>query len=205
LHSLYPQTLEHLERYSREERDLIERALAFARERHEGQTRLDGPPYLYHLIAVAQLLVANAADAQTVAAGLLHDTLEDTKTSLAEIEERFGPSVRFLVDGATETGRGDGREPIPDRDARTAATHEKIRSMVREDPRVWLVKGCDRWHNLLTCENLRVKSRIRWSSEALEFHVPGLRSAGFTRVADALALVARGALERAQGAFHHGL
>jgi len=197
LRSVYPEALEGLERYAPEERRLVEEALAFATARHAGQSRIDGPPYIRHLVAVAQLLISTGADAETVAAGLLHDTVEDTKTTLDDIEERFGQRVRFLVDAATEVGRGDGNRPIPGKDLRTARTHEKVRAYAREDPRVWLVKGCDRWHNLLTCDGLRVKSRIFWSREALDFHAPGLRAAGYARVADELSRVARGVLERA--------
>lgn len=206
LHTLYPDELVGLERYSREERDLIERALAFAIERHAGQRRFDGPAYHKHLIAVAQLLVSACdADAETVAAGLLHDTLEDTKTTMEEIAA-FGEPVRFLVDAATEVGRGDGARPELFRETREAKTHDKIRRYAREDPRVWLVKGCDRWHNLLTSDLGRVKARIHWSEEAITFHVPGLREAGYAKIADALNDVARDVRGRAQGVMHrpHG-
>jgi len=207
LHNLYPDALVGLEHYSREERDLIERALAFAKDRHAGQRRFDGPDYYKHLVAVAQLLVtACSADAETVAAGLLHDTLEDTKTSMEEIATLFGERVRFLVDAATEVGRGDGAKPELFLETRTAKTHDKVRRYARDDPCVWLVKGCDRWHNLLTSDMGRVKARNRWSTEALEFHVPGLRDAGYVKIADALAIVAHDVRDRAQGVLHrpHG-
>lgn len=188
--------LRGVEKYSGEEQELIRRALAVATDAHAGQQRIMGGPFITHPIAAAQFLIDHGADAETVAAALMHDTVEDTDLTLEEIEQEFGPRIRFLVDGATDVGRGDGQEPIADRAALMEATHRKIRRYVQQDPRICLVKVADRWHNLLTARKLRTGSQRRLAKEALEFHVPLARDLHFGSEARKLEEAAKETLSR---------
>lgn len=192
LPDLYPTELSGLDRFSPEDRRLIERALAFAREAHEGQNRIAGPPFVTHLIATAQLLKDQFdADAQAIAAGLLHDAPEDVNITLEEIEEEFGETIRFIVDGVTEVGRGDGNDPVPDKLLMKKLTREKVRAYGEKDERVFHVKIADRWHNLFTCGVLRKKFQSKLATEALHFHAPLCEEIGFTNQAALFKQLAR--------------
>ena len=84
---------------------IIGRAYAFAEKAHKGQKRKSGEPYFIHPVAVAEILADWKLDAGTIAAGLLHDTVEDTPVTLADITREFGAEIAFLVDGVTKLGR----------------------------------------------------------------------------------------------------
>lgn len=100
------QWLQHLVGHRPEaEREVLTRALALARQAHAGQKRLSGEPYLSHVLAVAEILNDLNLDYETLAAAMLHDTVEDTVITLAQIERDFGPSIARLVDGVTKMGR----------------------------------------------------------------------------------------------------
>ena len=187
LADLRPIALVRLDRFSPADRERILAALAFAKEHHGTQTRIEGGPYYTHLVAVAQLLIDEfTADADTVIAGLLHDTVEDTPVTLTDIETDFGASVRFLVDALTEVGKGEGENQISDKTERVRLTWEKVDRYAIKDPRVYLIKIADRWHNLLTSASLRRGTQLRWIKEVRDRCVPLARRLGRTVVAQEL-------------------
>lgn len=180
-------TLTRLERFSQEERLLIEQALDYSTACHAPQRRVSGEPFITHPVAVAQSLIDDfGADADTVAAGLLHDAVEDTPATLDDVESRFGKTIRFLVDGATDVGKGDGAAHIPDVEERSQQSHMKVDRYAQSDPRVYLVKLADRWHNIKHCAALRPKNQLRMAMEALSYHVVIARRLGLVSQADAI-------------------
>ena len=124
--------------------ELLQRAYVFSAKVHEGQERLSGEPYLIHPLEVAGILVDLRVDDVTVAAGLLHDPLEDTLTTSEEIERLFGERVAFLVEGLTKIARIEftsARE-------RQAENFRKMLIAMSKDIRILLIKLADRLHNM---------------------------------------------------------
>ena len=117
---------------------LLQRAYVFSAKVHEGQERLSGEPYLTHPMEVAGLLVEMRMDAVTVSAALLHDTLEDTLTTLEEIERLFGEKVAFLVDGLTKIAKIEFRSARE----RQAENFRKMLVAMSTDIRILLIKLC---------------------------------------------------------------
>ena len=141
---------------------LIERAYAFAEEKHSGQTRASGEPYIIHPVYVASILTEIGNDAPTIAAGLLHDTVEDCEgVTLDTIRQEFGEEVAMLVDGVTKLGQLD----FTDREERQAETLRKMILAMGKDIRVVLIKLADRLHNMRT---LKFKSPERQAAIARE-------------------------------------
>ncbi|MDR2820586.1 MAG: bifunctional (p)ppGpp synthetase/guanosine-3',5'-bis(diphosphate) 3'-pyrophosphohydrolase [Desulfovibrio sp.] len=148
--------------------ELIQRAYVFAAAAHAGQTRLSGEMYLSHPLAVAYSLVKIGFDEATVAAGLLHDTVEDTKASLEEIDENFGEDVADIVDGVTKISL------IPF-DNKEEAQAENIRKMIlamSHDVRVLMVKLADRLHNMHTLNFQKVHKQRRIAQETMDIYAP---------------------------------
>src|SRR3989344_750722 len=146
---------------------LIEKARAFALERHKDQKRLNGEPYFNHLAATAQNLEELGMDATTVAAGFLHDAIEDVGVSGEEIKKEFGKEVRFIVEGVTKLGHlkyhGTDRH------------NESLRKLLlatSEDMRVLIVKLCDRLHNMRTLSHVPKEKQERIARETLEIYAP---------------------------------
>ncbi|MFA6107344.1 MAG: bifunctional (p)ppGpp synthetase/guanosine-3',5'-bis(diphosphate) 3'-pyrophosphohydrolase [Candidatus Latescibacterota bacterium] len=157
---------------------LIVRAYHFARERHEGQVRKSGHPFLHHCVEVARLLAQMRMDDATVAAGLLHDVIEDTTTTQTEVEQRFGATIASLIDGVTKIDR----LTFESREARQAETYRKmLLSMVR-DIRVILIKLVDRLHNMRTLEFVDAESQQRIARETLEVYAPLAHRFGLARI-----------------------
>ena len=128
--------------------ELIQKAYVFAATAHAGQTRLSGEPYLSHPLAVADTLAEMGFDEPTVVAGLLHDTVEDTKATLEEIEENFGEEVADIVDGVTKISKISFEN-------KEEAQAENIRKMIlamSHDMRVLMVKLADWLHNMRTLD-----------------------------------------------------
>ena len=148
----------------------VERALEFAIEKHEGQTRRSGEPYVIHPIAVARLCVELHMDASTVEAALLHDTIEDCGVTSEQLRSKFGPDVTLLVEGATKI------EQLPDRALDTEqADSETLRKMflaMAEDVRVVIVKMADRLHNMRTLEHLGSDRQHAIARETMEIYAP---------------------------------
>ena len=146
---------------------LIEKAYAFSQNAHKDHTRYSGEPYFLHPAAVAKHLASLGMDADTVAAGLLHDTVEDTGVSEEVLEAEFGPGVRFLVDGVTKLGKHkyQGAE-------RHAESLRRLLVATSSDVRVLIIKLCDRYHNMTTLEHVPAHKRKRIALETLEIYAP---------------------------------
>jgi guanosine-3',5'-bis(diphosphate) 3'-pyrophosphohydrolase len=146
----------------------VMRAYVFAAKAHKGQERISGEPYLSHPLDVAGILTELRLDTASVAAGLLHDVVEDTHATLPEIKELFGSEVAAVVDGVTKLSR------IPF-STREEAQAENIRKMIlamSKDIRVILVKLADRLHNMRTLEPLPEAKRRLIAQETLDIYAP---------------------------------
>jgi len=164
-------------------RDLVRRAYEFARRAHEGQFRLSGEPYVEHVVAVSELLAELRMDAETLAAGLLHDVAEDCGVSIEELEQEFGPTVARLVDGVTKLQVIDrlGRMGAAERDERELESLRKTFLAMAKDARVMLIKLADRLHNMRTLQALPPDRQRRLARETLEIHAPLANRLGIWR------------------------
>jgi len=147
---------------------LLQRAYDFADKVHEGQERVSGEPYLSHPLAVAEILLDLRMDVESIAAGLLHDVVEDTHASLEEVKLAFGSEVANLVDGVTKLSKISFS-------SRVEHQAESLRKMVlamSKDIRVILVKLADRLHNMRTLDPLREEKRRLIAGETLDIYVP---------------------------------
>ena len=150
------------------ELDPVMRAYVFAAKAHKGQERVSGEPYLSHPLQVCYILTELRMDTATIAAGLLHDVVEDTHATLQELREHFGEEITHLVDGVTKLSR------IPF-STREEAQAENIRKMVlamSKDIRVILIKLADRLHNMRTLDPLPEGKRHLISRETLDIYAP---------------------------------
>jgi GTP pyrophosphokinase len=154
---------------SRADGALIEAAWRFAETAHAAQKREDGTPYITHPVAVAGILAGYRLDAATIATALLHDTVEDTGVTLAEIEHRFGAEIARLVDGVTKLTRLE----IQSERTKQAENFRKLVLAMSEDIRVLLVKLADRLHNMRTLSAIaRPEKRLRIARETIEIYAP---------------------------------
>ncbi len=147
---------------------LLQRAYVFSAKVHEGQERLSGEPYLVHPLEVAGILVDLRLDYEAVAAGLLHDTLEDTLTTSEELERLFGANVAFLVEGLTKIAKIEFTSVRE----RQAENFRKMLVAMSKDIRILLIKLSDRLHNMRTLSHLGEDARRRVAQETLEIYVP---------------------------------
>jgi GTP pyrophosphokinase len=147
---------------------LVESAYDFSARVHRGQTRMSGEPYLTHPMAVADIIADMKLDVPTVVTGLLHDTVEDTLTTLEEIDEQFGDEVRNLVDGVTKISLLESES----REEAEARTIRKVFLASARDIRVLLVKLADRAHNMRTLEHLTVEKQGRIAEQTLHIYAP---------------------------------
>ncbi len=157
---------------------LINRAYHFAKEHHEGQIRKSGEPFLSHCVEVARLLAQLGLDHTTVAAGLLHDVIEDTPATHAEVAALFGDKIAELIAGVTKIDQ----ITYESREARQAETYRKMLLSMVKDIRVMLIKLADRLHNMRTLQHLSPKSRQRTASETLEVYAPLAHRFGLARI-----------------------
>ena len=148
---------------------LVEKAYQWAACLHEGQIRRSGEPYLSHLTEVAYILARMKLDLPTIAAGLLHDSIEDANVTLEEIEKEFGKEVAFIVDGVTKLKNLPGPK---DKSLKQAENLRKIIFAMSKDLRVILVKLADRLHNMRTLEYQPEHKRKRIAKETLEIYAP---------------------------------
>ncbi len=147
---------------------LVERAYIYSAKVHAGQKRLSGEPYLSHPLAVAYILAELRLDLVTIAAGLLHDTLEDTLTTYEDLENLFGKPVAEIVDGVTKLSKIQFR-------SRVQKQAENIRKMIlamSKDIRVLLVKLADRLHNMRTLGYQKEEKRPRIARETIDIYAP---------------------------------
>jgi GTP diphosphokinase / guanosine-3',5'-bis(diphosphate) 3'-diphosphatase len=148
--------------------ELVRRAYAFSEKAHAGQTRRSGEPYLQHPLAVAGVLTSLRSDVTAVAAGLLHDTLEDTLATPDELEKEFGKDVVHLVDGVTKIGK----IPFRNYEEKQAENFRKMVLSMADDIRVVLIKLADRLHNMRTLEHLPETRGKQIAQETLEIYAP---------------------------------
>ncbi len=147
---------------------LIARAYDYAEEAHKHQTRKSGEKYFIHPEAVAGILTELKLDDATIATGLLHDTIEDTKATRDEIDELFGEEIGALVEGVTKLDALD----LVTKKAEQAENFRKLLIAISSDVRVLLVKLADRLHNMRTMEHMREDRRRHISRETMEIYAP---------------------------------
>lgn len=148
-------------------------AIDFATEHHAGQTRMSGDPYITHPIAVAAILVDWGMDIDTVIAGVLHDTIEDTDVTINDIESFFGRDVSFLVDGVSKVSRA--RAGMRDLKSYLPATKDNLTKLliaVGQDIRVIIIKLADRLHNMRTLSHKPRDKQLKIARETLEIFAP---------------------------------
>ncbi len=148
--------------------ELVRRAYAFSEKAHAGQTRRSGEPYLQHPLAVAGVLTTLRSDVTAVAAGLLHDTLEDTLATPDQLEKEFGKDVVHLVDGVTKIGKIQFRNY----EEKQAENFRKMVLSMADDIRVVLIKLADRLHNMRTLDHLAEARRRQIAQETVEIYAP---------------------------------
>lgn len=152
---------------------LIARAYHFAAKAHSGQKRKTGDPYFSHPLATAEILDSWHMDDASIAAGLLHDTVEDTSVTMDEIKKEFGEEIAFLVDGVTKLSRIKYREK--DKTEAEKAKIENLRKMIfaiSEDLRVVFIRLADRLHNMRTLKALPPQKQRRIALETDEIYAP---------------------------------
>jgi GTP diphosphokinase / guanosine-3',5'-bis(diphosphate) 3'-diphosphatase len=147
---------------------LIRRAYEYSAKAHEGQTRQTGEPYVQHPLAVAGVLTFLKLDVPAIVAGLLHDTLEDTVATRAELEKEFGSDVARLVEGVTKIGQ----IPFKTYEEKQAENFRKMVLSMADDIRVVFIKLADRLHNMQTLEALPDDKRRKIAQETMEIYAP---------------------------------
>ena len=148
--------------------DMLNRAYVYAMKAHGSQTRASGDPYFSHPLEVAAILTDLKLDDATIVAALLHDTIEDTEATRAEIDQIFGPEIGALVEGLTKLKRLE----LVSREAKQAENLRKLLLAIADDVRVLLIKLADRLHNMRTLEFVPPASRQRIAEETLDIYAP---------------------------------
>lgn len=148
--------------------DLIRRAYAYARQMHDGQLRKSGEPYFTHPVAVAAILTEQRLDDATIVTALLHDTIEDTKSTYGEIARLFSPEVAELVDGVTKLTNLQ----LSSTETQQAENFRKLFMAMSRDLRVILVKLADRLHNMRTIKSMRPEKQAQKARETMEIYAP---------------------------------
>lgn len=151
----------------------IQRAVEFATKAHEGQKRRSGEPYITHPLMVKDILQDWGMDEDTVIAGILHDTVEDTAVTLEDVEREFGETVAFLVDGVTKIGKA--RSGMRDIDTYLPQTRDNLLRLLvatGSDIRVLIIKLADRLHNMRTLAALPPEKQKKIAKETLEVFAP---------------------------------
>jgi len=148
--------------------DVIQRAYEFSASVHKGQRRASGEPYLTHPLQVAGIIADLRLDVPSVATGLLHDTVEDTLATLAQIEQHFGTEIAGLVDGVTKIGQIN----FTSREEKQAENFRKMLLAMARDIRVILIKLADRTHNMRTLGHLAPERQVDIAQETLDIYAP---------------------------------
>jgi guanosine-3',5'-bis(diphosphate) 3'-pyrophosphohydrolase len=151
----------------RKKSELVDKAYNFSKEAHGNQKRLSGEPYFNHAIKTAEYLTEWGIDETTIAAGLLHDVVEDTDVTSEEIGKEFGEEIRFLVDGVSKLGQVKYRG-----DEKQIENLRKLIISMAEDVRVIIIKLADRLHNMRTLDVLNAQKRRRIAMETMEVYAP---------------------------------
>src|SRR3989441_11113089 len=175
--------LEKVRRYSSDaDVELLRRAYVFSALEHKGQVRRSGEPFLVHPLEVADFLADMKLDVVAVAAGLLHDVVEDTLTTPERIAELFGREIAHVVEGVTKIGA----IPFSSSEERQAENFRKMLLAMVDDIRVILVKLADRLHNMRTLHHLPEERRLKIAQETLDIYAPIANRLGMSKVKNEL-------------------
>jgi len=148
--------------------DLLNKAYVYAMQKHGSQKRASGDPYFNHPLEVAAILTELKLDDASIAVGLLHDTIEDTDATRAEIDQLFGPEIGAIVDGLTKIERLN----LVSREEAQAENLRKLLLAISQDVRVLLVKLADRLHNMRTLQYMPPEKRTRIAQETMDIYAP---------------------------------
>lgn len=161
---------------------LIQKAYEYANEKHSHQFRKSGEPYVIHVLNVGYILATLRSGPQTIAAGLLHDTIEDCDVDIQEFKEMFGEEVFLLVDGVTKIGN----LKFKDEKEYQAENHRKIFIAMAKDVRVILIKLVDRLHNMRTLQFMSEEKQMKIAAETLEVYAPIAHRLGISEIKNEL-------------------
>src|SRR5436190_11666330 len=162
--------------------ELLRRAYVFSAFEHKGQVRHSGEPYLVHPVEVADLLADMKLDVVAIAAGLLHDIVEDTQTPIERIQELFGTDIAHVVEGVTKLGAIQ----FSSTEERQAESFRKMLLAMVDDVRVILVKLADRLHNMRTLHHLPEERRLRIAQETRDIYGPIAHRLGMSKLKNEL-------------------
>ncbi|MEZ5287670.1 MAG: HD domain-containing protein [Vicinamibacterales bacterium] len=162
--------------------ELLRRAYVFSALEHKGQVRHSGEPYLVHPLEVADILAGMKLDAVCVAAGLLHDVVEDTLTTPDTLRERFGEDVTHIVEGVASSARF----PLSSSEERQVENFRKMLLAMVDDIRVILVKLADRLHNMRTLQHVPEDRRVRIAQETQDIYAPIANRLGMAKIKNEL-------------------
>ena len=158
--------------------ELLVRAFRYSERAHEGQTRSSGDPYVSHCVEVAKILADLQLDSVTVAAGLIHDVVEDTVVGVEDVEREFGTEIAQIVDGLTKIGN----LPMHSTQERQVENYRKLLLSVAKDARVILIKLADRLHNMRTLDWLAPEKRRRIAQETRDLYAPLAHRFGMAKI-----------------------
>ncbi|MDB4909165.1 MAG: (p)ppGpp synthetase [Gemmatimonadetes bacterium] len=156
--------------HERLDRELLARAYRFSEEAHRGQTRNSGEPYVTHCVEVARILADLQLDSVTVACGLIHDVVEDTRMSVLDVEKEFGKEIASIVDGLTKIAKLPSASTSPQE--RQVENYRKLLLSIAKDARVIIIKLADRLHNMRTLDWLPPEKRRRIALETRDLYAP---------------------------------
>jgi len=157
---------------------IVKKAYDYSLKHHDGQTRASGEPYLVHPLEVALVLAEMKMDPVAVAAGLLHDSVEDTSVTIADIRKEFGEQVAHIVEGVTKISKID----FATREEQQAENLRKMMLAMVDDIRVVLIKLADRLHNMRTLEHLAPERQHKIAEETLEIYAPIAHRLGMGKI-----------------------
>jgi len=157
---------------------IVKKAYDYSLKHHDGQTRASGEPYLVHPLEVALVLAEMKMDPVAVAAGLLHDSVEDTSVTIADIRKEFGEQVAHIVEGVTKISKID----FATREEQQAENLRKMMLAMVDDIRVVLIKLADRLHNMRTLEHLQPDRQHKIAEETLEIYAPIAHRLGMGKI-----------------------